>query len=232
MSSLQEVVASKRAVIFDLYHTLTALEITSARNAPYISDLLGVDWDDWSRQLVAFSHDRWTGKLSDGMNIVRSMAHAIDPAIPEERVQTVLETIRGRFRAAMREMPEESLTVLKTLKERGKMVALLSNADVVEAAYWPECRAADLFDVTIFSCEVSLAKPDRAIYHHCLEQLKVEPAEAVFVGDGNCDELVGAKQVGLTTVMMAGLIKQFYPERLEARRAAADFEIERLIELV
>ena len=61
---------------------------------------------------------------------------------------------------------------------------LLSNA-------WCEARNSvsarfgglDVFDVTVFSAEVGLAKPDPAIYKRILQQLEVEASEAVFVDD-------------------------------------------------
>lgn len=232
MSELQEMVSRKRAVIFDLYHTLTALEITGEGvNGVTISELLGVGYDDWSRQIEAFSQARWLGRLQDGATIVRAMAHAIDPTIAEEKIQEVLKERLRRFGAAMREMPVESLEVIKRLKGGGKRVALLSNADVLEAGLWSECPAANLFDATVFSCHVGMAKPDAAIYRHCLDQLGISAKEAVFVGDGGSEELIGAKAVGLTTVMMTGIIRKFWPERIPLRRPAADFEIEQLAEL-
>lgn len=231
MSSLPEVVASKRAVIFDLFHTLTALELTSAREIPSDRELIGASREEWSRQLVALAQVRWTGGLATPAAVVRALVHAIDPTVAEQRLQEVLINRQRRFAIGLREMPAESLTVLKALKQRGHKLALLSNADVLEAASWSECPAAGLFDVTIFSCEVGLAKPDPAIYRHCLQPLKVEPAEALFVGDGGSEELRGAKQVGLTTVMMAGIVRRFWPELIEERRPAADFEIDRLSEL-
>jgi putative hydrolase of the HAD superfamily len=45
-----------------------------------------------------------------------------------------------------------------------------------------------------------LRKPDPRIYRLALDQLGVEPEQAVFVGDGANDELAGAERVGMTAV--------------------------------
>jgi putative hydrolase of the HAD superfamily len=44
-------------------------------------------------------------------------------------------------------------------------------------------------------------KPDAEIYLQTLAALGVEPAEALFVGDGANDELAGAERVGMTPVL-------------------------------
>ena len=67
---------------------------------------------------------------------------------------------------------------------------------------WDETVFADLFDATVFSCSVGLRKPDARIYQLACEQLGVEPAEAIFVGDGANDELAGAERVGMQPVLI------------------------------
>ena len=52
------------------------------------------------------------------------------------------------------------------------------------------------------------------------------------IGDGGSDELAGAQAMGFTTVMITGIIKEIWPERIDARREQADFVIEELDELV
>jgi HAD superfamily hydrolase (TIGR01509 family) len=41
----------------------------------------------------------------------------------------------------------------------------------------------DIFDVTIFSAEVGLAKPDPRIYQLVLDKLGVKAGQAIFVDD-------------------------------------------------
>jgi putative hydrolase of the HAD superfamily len=45
-------------------------------------------------------------------------------------------------------------------------------------------------------------KPDARIYHLALDQLGIEPGEAIFVGDGANDELAGAERVGMRAVLI------------------------------
>jgi putative hydrolase of the HAD superfamily len=94
--------------------------------------------------------------------------------------------------------------LLESLRARGLKTALVANA-------WPDpprlLRSdverfgfADLLDVQVWSPEVGVRKPDRAIFLHALDVLGVDPSDAVFVGDRLDADVQGASQVGMATV--------------------------------
>lgn len=230
-ASAAAMIAGKRAVLFDLYHTLTSADSVRS-SGPGTSDILGVSREDWNRQVLECSRDRLVGKITDPKEIIRGMAHAIDPAIPEETIARAAENRARRFENALLSVPEESVQVLGGLRRAGKKTALVSNADVVEARAWPRSPIAGMFDAVLFSCDAGFAKPEPEIYMLCLERIGLGPEECAFVGDGGSWELRGARECGITTVMMTGIIRALWPERVEPRKAHADFVIERLSELV
>ncbi len=117
------------------------------------------------------------------------------------------------------------------MKARGKKIGLVSNASVMEISAWNRSPLAPLFDSTLFSCFVGCVKPDRRIYEICMDELGVTPEQCVFVGDGASNELEGARDLGITAIMIAGLIRDVWPERIEERRQHADLMIEHLDEL-
>ncbi len=221
----------KRAILFDLFHTLTSLEAVGC-SGQGTCDILGVSRDNWNEQLLECSRDRLVGKLTNPHQIIRRMAHAIDPAITEERIVRATEHRIEGFAQALVNVPETTLTALTTLRQAGKRLALISNADVIEAQAWERSPLAGLFDLVLFSCRVGSAKPEPEIYRLCLERLALEPEDCLFVGDGGSDELAGARACGITTVMMAGIIRRLWPQWIEARREQADFVIEELTELL
>jgi putative hydrolase of the HAD superfamily len=51
--------------------------------------------------------------------------------------------------------------------------------------------------------EVGVCKPDPRIYRAACEQLKVDPRECLYVGDGGSRELTGAAAVGMTPVRLS-----------------------------
>lgn len=62
--------------------------------------------------------------------------------------------------------------------------ALLSNAwSGARQAMEEKYHVLDVFDLTVFSYEVNLAKPSPAIFQLVLDRLGVEPHQAIFVDD-------------------------------------------------
>lgn len=225
-------IEAKKAVVFDLFHTLTSLESAWGGGRRLTCEMLGVSREAWSEQLLDKSQDRLIGAKHDAFEIVAEMARAIDPSIPDELIKTATENRIARFAAALREIPAETRIVLEQLKARGKRIGLISNADVMEVAAWGECPIGHLFDSTIFSCTVGCAKPEKRIYEISLRELGVLPEEAAFVGDGGSNELEGAKNVGMTAIMITGIIMELWPGRIAERQRHADSVVERLNELI
>ena len=89
---------------------------------------------------------------------------------------------------------------LRQLRASGTKTALLSNmphdmiAHVRQKFTW-----LDQFDHQTFSAEVSLIKPDAAIYEHSLHGVRVEAAEALFVDDKEAN-VQGARAVGMRAI--------------------------------
>lgn len=56
-----------------------------------------------------------------------------------------------------------------------------------------------IFDEIYTSHDLGTYKPSKKAFHTILKKFKVKPKEAVFIGDA-CDELKGAKKIGLLTI--------------------------------
>ena len=55
-------------------------------------------------------------------------------------------------------------------------------------------------DAVVLSSEVGKRKPHAAIFERALEEVAVEPGDALFVGDRIDADVLGASRVGMTTV--------------------------------
>ncbi len=220
-----------QAVIFDLFHTLTGPEAEWS-DLPWTSDVLGIDRGIWNELLVTRSRWRLAGEETDPYAIVRTLAHEADPTIPEERIQSATRVRIQRFKDSLTRIPTENVETLRALRAAGLRLGLISNADVMEVAPWPSCPLAGLFDVALFSCEVGLVKPEPEIYERCTQALGVSPTQCLFVGDGGSNELVAAKQAGMSTAFVSGVMASLWPERVEERRSTSDHHVERIPELL
>jgi putative hydrolase of the HAD superfamily len=230
-TGLSRLVSRRRAVIFDLFHTLVEVQPEGATGRT-TADILGVDSAEWRSVLWEDTHDRLVGRDRDPHSIVRTIAHRLDPTISDDLIREAVASRLRRFARCLSEVPGSSMRALERLKQSGKRIGLISNADVTEVVAWPESPLAPFFDSTIFSCDVGAKKPDAEIYLRSLRELGVRPDEGVFVGDGGSNELKGAREVGLTTVMMAGMVKRLFPELLDERRSDADYVIDDVQELL
>jgi putative hydrolase of the HAD superfamily len=231
MGEIRARLGPRKAFLFDLFHTLTGDE-PSWSELPSTSGFLGIDGDLWNRLLEESSPDRLCGRERDPFRILRSLADQARPGIPDERVRQAVGLRTERFRRGLLGVPAANVAVLRRLRAEGLALGLVSNADVMEAAAFGDCPLAGAFDAVTFSCDAGCAKPDRRIYGRTLQALGVEPEEAVFVGDGGSSELRGARELGLATVLMTGVIRGMWPERIGALRTWADHEIASLEELL
>jgi len=220
-----------RGVIFDLFHTLTGLE-SEWSEFPPTSKMLGIDRRLWDEIDAKNGRRRLSGEQRDPFLILREMAHHADPAIPDDRIRAATENRVKRFRHALQRIPEANIATLRHLRAAGLRLGLISNADAIEVASWQESPLAGLFDFEVFSCDVGLVKPELAIYRVCLDGLALSPGECLYVGDGGSNELVGAKDVGLRTVLMSGVIAELWPERIPERIGIADHHIKALPEIL
>lgn len=220
-----------RGVIFDLFHTLTGAE-SEWSGLPWTSDVLGIDRHAWNEALTQQSRSRLTGQVRDPVEIVRALAHVVDPTVSEETIVRAAAFRQERFRKALANIPASNLRVISELRNRGFRLGLLSNADASEVAAWPNSPLAGLFDAEVFSCHFGSVKPEAAIYAECLTQLRLTASECIFVGDGGSNEFLGARQVGLYSVFLSGVIEELWPDRVPALAEAADVSINALPELL
>ena len=220
-----------RAVLFDLFHTLTSVESAKAPGRG-TSEILGVSRASWNDQLLIYSRGRLSGKLKDPFKIIERMARAINPEITDEVIKEAIENRIARFKYSLHNIDGKTIDTLKQLKSCGKMLGLISNADVTEKYGWDDSPIKQYFDCVIFSCDVGYVKPDKEIYELCLKKLGVLPGESMFVGDGGSNELEGAKTLGITTILTTHVVKHLWLEKVEAARKFADFVIDELSELL
>lgn len=226
------IVDTRKAIVFDLFHTLVSLRSTWGDKLPRVHEILGVSGEAWRKQLERKLRELYTDGKTDAFSATAEMARAIDPAIPDRAIRSAVQSIVETFAGALIRVPVETIEVLTLLKARGKRIGLVSNASVMEVSAWDRSPLAPFFDSAVFSCYAGCVKPDPRIYEMCLGDLGVVPAECVFVGDGGSDELEGARDLGMATIMIAGFIRAVFPAMIEERRKHADFMIERLDELL
>jgi putative hydrolase of the HAD superfamily len=189
------------ACLFDLYDTLVYFDRAAFRmKVEVIAQLCHVEPSDFERVWKSLVVESNLGQtLPRTQDRVRE-ALIILGTVPEESlIEAVAAEEHGFLRKWSFLYPETNST-LTQLRDLQVKVGLVTNAS---RSVWEVIRAHKIessFDCIVVSSDIGVRKPDAKIYLEALDRLGVRPSDAAFAGDGNDQELDGAKAVGLTTI--------------------------------
>lgn len=94
----------------------------------------------------------------------------------------------------------EMVQLVEDIKTSGRKVGVLSNTFPASAAAIREHGWYEPFDVVLLSSDEGMAKPDTEFYQLALEQLQVNPNQAVFIDDQQyC--LDAAEDLGIKVIL-------------------------------
>jgi putative hydrolase of the HAD superfamily len=187
-----------RAVVFDLWGTLVRWPSEhSARLRARWAERLGIPTErlDQLWSAAGAYEERECGPLLPFLHAVRTAAGS------ELDVAEFLEWRIDLTRTAL-VADRETIEALDELRRRRVLLGLVSNCTEDVAIVWPETELAPRFDAALFSATAGMLKPDRRIYERVCDELGVDAADCLFVGDGANDELGGALRVGMTPVLI------------------------------
>jgi len=94
-------------------------------------------------------------------------------------------------------------------------------------------RLEKMFDSIIYTDEYGREhwKPDVLGYKLALEEFRVLPEEAIYIGDNPYKDFIGAKKIGIPTVRILQPGKEYFKVRLD-KEHEADYEIRELYEII
>ena len=97
----------------------------------------------------------------------------------------------------------DAVETIKTLKELGFHVGIITDSDndYIEA-HLKALGIYELFDSITTSEDAGFYKPHPRPFQLALERAGVEPEEALYVGDNPAKDCIGAKNVGMLSVLL------------------------------
>ncbi len=153
----------------------------------------------------------------------RRMGHPLEPDEALELAWRFYSPLKERAR--IESDLHEALGQLQTM---GLELGIVSNtflpAEVLDRHLAEEDLLA-YFPQRLYSCQLGHRKPDRRIFQQGLEMIGLAPEETLFVGDTPKEDIRGASDVGMVTVLKDPT------GRRRRRRPRADFVIDRIAEL-
>lgn len=102
-----------------------------------------------------------------------------------------------------REYYQDTLDIIKDLKEQGKKVYLLSNLRKIDYKYLKKDIDISMFDKTFLSYEMKMLKPEEKIYKAVINELKCNPGEIYFFDDSNAN-IESANKCGINGFCVTG----------------------------
>ena len=164
---------------------------------PVVAALVAAEQAMWLRCDATLASATITDVITDA---ARRTGLPVDEVLHDRLVETHLEAMTPHTRCR-----PEAAGVLRALRELGLRTGLLSNT------HWPRewherflarDGVVDLLDSRVYTSDLDHIKPHPAAFAAVLEQLRVAPEEAVFVGDRPVDDILGASRAGLRTIWL------------------------------
>ncbi|NLE07979.1 MAG: HAD-IA family hydrolase [Dehalococcoidales bacterium] len=192
-----------KAVIFDLFGTIVNVFRTGEYNAALekAAQELRVPYKAFRRIWDETTYERNTGTFASTRAVMEHICKVTGGQADGEQLEKAASASLDFVRTTLQPRPD-AVRVLEALRERGIKTALISNCSPNAEELWHETPFPPLFDVTVFSSSAGYKKPDSRIYKLALDKLGKKPGDCIFVGDGDSNELTGAREIGILPVMI------------------------------
>ncbi|MEW8255320.1 MAG: HAD family hydrolase, partial [Candidatus Thiodiazotropha taylori] len=219
-----------KAILFDLFGTLLSVSKAAKGQGQFTADILGLDRKAWNQACFSEHHDIVSS--TDHLEIVRRIAHSLDPSIPLDKVRQATDARQLRFDTALLEIEPGILSILQELKQQGFILGLISNASTGEVSAWPESPLAPLFTSVHFSCQQGVQKPDPEIYQMALAEMAITADSALFIGDGSSEEHSGAEACNIDSLLVTYFLDSSSELELKRRGEGSKGRIGHIRELL
>lgn len=195
-----------KAVIFDMYETL----ITHYNSPLYFGAQMAVDAgiteEKFQELWKPTEIDRTIGrkKLEEVIEMILIKNNCYSGELCDSIVQKRIASKEECFD----HLHPEIIPMLRSLKEKGIMIGLISNCFSEEAYVISKSTLFPYFDAVFLSYEQGIQKPDAEIFKRCMNKLCAKADECLYVGDGGSCELEAARELGMNAVQAVWYLQE------------------------
>lgn len=91
---------------------------------------------------------------------------------------------------------------LDAARDAGFALAVVTNGSTIAQRAKIDLLGRERFASIVVSAEHGVAKPDAAIFRIALDELGVDPADAVHVGDHPVNDVEGSRRAGVRAILL------------------------------
>lgn len=183
-----------KIIAFDMWQTLGTYKFNLYEEVLRVSGL--------GMSLKEFILLKGKIKVSPYLNDIESFVEKINKMGVNDK--EVLEKIRGLYLKAHNSifLYEDTLDSLLKLKQKGKILALITNVDSYAHKKIISLFPKKFFDFVLASFELDLRKPDKRLFLKLTEKYSVRPEEILMVGDSEELDIKPAKELNWKTAFI------------------------------
>jgi putative hydrolase of the HAD superfamily len=183
------VLVSPSAVIFDYGNVLSQSQPLADVQA--MADILNLTLPQFTELYWRFRVPYDAGSLDPS-----DYWKTLSPALDMDQISALIEVDSRSWSHPAPLVPEWA----RDLRAAELKIAILSNMPATVRDHILRCPWLPEFDARTFSCDVGVCKPQPRIYEDCLQQLGVEPADALFLDDREAN-VAAAETLGLHAIL-------------------------------
>ncbi|GAB2952372.1 HAD family hydrolase [Hafnia psychrotolerans] len=210
-------------IIFDLYSTLV---FEDRNNAFYKKMLNNLNLNkEFMTVYKETGRDSMSGNVDGMVERISLACQRSYVDISHKKISDFVDKNIHLFNNSVH-LYNDTITTLQTLRDYGYQLSMISNASSYTKPIIRKLKINKYLDEITLSCDVKTMKPDSSIYFkHCVK-IKHSPSSCIYVGDGGDNELLGAKNLGMLTI----IIDRELPHTKLAKESA-DFHLHNLSQL-
>ncbi|MDK2783211.1 MAG: putative hydrolase of the superfamily [Thermococcaceae archaeon] len=201
-----------KAVFFDFVGTLLSKEYEDTTHQNIIREVLrevkaeNVDPKEVWKEYEALTSERFKEFAGKPYKPIKLLEEEVMQELAEKygfELSPRFWEIHLKMHQQYGRLYDEAVETLKTLKERGYHVGLITDSDSEYLkAHLEALGILELFDSITTSEEAGFYKPHPRIFELALEKANVKGEEAIYVGDNPLKDCVGARQVDMVSVLL------------------------------
>ncbi len=185
-----------KAIVFDFGGVIQF--ITGGDIKEDIAKIIEVSPQEFNQEYFKFNHLSNVNNLLWEDMILKVVAVFTNS---NEHTDTILKRVNDFH--MNKELNQELLSLIPSLKEQGYKIAVFSNYSSELRTVMKELTIDSLFDEIIISGEIGFQKPQKEAFDILFNKLNVLPQETVFIDDTK-KSLEGADQIGYHPILFVG----------------------------